>query len=950
MQLPDHGYRVYIESLFDEIGREVRVLFDRRDPASLLWPRRQALLDLVGILNGTQLSSVWVEDETIGWVYQYFNSDDERRQMRAENPTPRNSRELAVRNQFFTPHYVVRFLTDNTVGRVWYEMRQGDTRLRDLDCLVRRANETFLTDGEEPPPDVIPSDADMKQEEMLRRPLYVPFRPKKDPRDIRVLDPACGSGHFLLYAFDLLLAIYEEGWADDGSPVSEVTGQSLRDDYPEVQVLRAAMPGLILRHNLHGIDIDARCAQIGALALWTRAQRAFKQYDIPRYARPPIAKTNIVVAEPMPGGPVLRQDFVATLEPKLRQLVERVFEQMELAGEAGPLLRIEDRIRDVVRGTLGEHGELFRASDNERWQRAERDVLRALPTYTERAVDGASFQRRLFAEDTARGLGFIRLSQLTYDAIVMNPPFGDVTSKVTVQLSKDLKRSGNDIGAAFVDYAASRLAAGGALGVLLSTGPWFKPVFEKWRTRLFFGDDTSVRVAAHLGGEVLDGATVSASPFVVSRGRERPCAVFRHTRSDDLETDLLDAIGELASGSKNPNTLLLLPSSAAFLPGKPFCYWVSPTLRKTLSTMPPFEGTGGEVRTGLQTSDEPRFCRAWWEVPVDDMRWLPYSKSSPYSPFWDDYTWVELVGDDLREVSAFAKSKVQGIGYFLRPGVTYPSKSVLGFNARLHPKGCGFAHSGCVAFPKTMHPLGLLMFLSSRPVEYLISLYVGDLQGRAGVHPNQYEVGIVQRLPWPTIESTTADRLVELGARCVSTARDLNAFDETTHDFSAAVVDYAAGLDENFQALVRRETAAVWALADCRAQADSTVLECYGFSESDVAILEEAFSERVPPAKGRWRAYFGESGTDIDRESFNHRVVSWLMGIAMGRWKNVEVGMPPEHSPDTLIATPQNTSPALLGATAGGVLVDDPGHLDDVCARLAEALEHSKWEISFNEL
>lgn len=107
VQLSDHGYRLYIESLFDEMGREVRILFDRRDPASLLWPRRQALLDLLNILNAPDLVSVWSEDETIGWVYQFFNSGEERRQMREESQAPRNSRELAVRNQFFTPRYVV---------------------------------------------------------------------------------------------------------------------------------------------------------------------------------------------------------------------------------------------------------------------------------------------------------------------------------------------------------------------------------------------------------------------------------------------------------------------------------------------------------------------------------------------------------------------------------------------------------------------------------------------------------------------------------------------------------------------------------------------------------------------------------------------------------------------------------------------------------------------------
>ena len=99
------GYRLYVESIFDELSTEVKVLFDRRDPSSVLWPRRATFEQLLEILNSTELARVWAEDETIGWVYQFFNGQDERRKMREESQAPRNSRELAVRNQFFTPRY-----------------------------------------------------------------------------------------------------------------------------------------------------------------------------------------------------------------------------------------------------------------------------------------------------------------------------------------------------------------------------------------------------------------------------------------------------------------------------------------------------------------------------------------------------------------------------------------------------------------------------------------------------------------------------------------------------------------------------------------------------------------------------------------------------------------------------------------------------------------------------
>ena len=210
--LPDHGYRLYLECLFDEIGVEVGALFDRRHPSSLLWPRRPALLELLEILNRSALATIWTEDETIGWIYQYYNDETERKKMREESSAPRNSRELAVRNQFFTPRYVVQFLTDNTLGRIWYEMTRGETKLKEQ-CryLVRRPNEIFLQPGETTPEE--PKQDNLSQEDLLKQPVFIPHRPLKDPRTILMLDPACGSMHFGLYAFDLFEVIYDEAWA-----------------------------------------------------------------------------------------------------------------------------------------------------------------------------------------------------------------------------------------------------------------------------------------------------------------------------------------------------------------------------------------------------------------------------------------------------------------------------------------------------------------------------------------------------------------------------------------------------------------------------------------------------------------------------------------------------------------------------------------------------------------
>ena len=266
----------------------MKVLFDRRDPASVLWPKRSTFEQLLEILNSPQLANIWGEDETIGWVYQFFNSKEERAAMRdpkqGGSQAPRNSRELAVRNQFFTPRYVVQFLTDNTLGRIWYEMRDTKTALAEQCAyMVRKPGDDFAP------------------------------RPKKDPRDLRVLDPACGSGHFLLNAFDLLVTIYEEAYTDPDSPASEATAAGLAADYPSLDALRRAVPGLILAHNLHGVDIDPRCAQIAQLALWMRAQRAYRDLGLDRADRPKIRRSNIVIAEPLVADDRIAADFVSRL-------------------------------------------------------------------------------------------------------------------------------------------------------------------------------------------------------------------------------------------------------------------------------------------------------------------------------------------------------------------------------------------------------------------------------------------------------------------------------------------------------------------------------------------------------------------------------------------------------------------------------------------------------------
>jgi hypothetical protein len=509
--LPDSaGYRLFIETLFDELSTEVKVLFDRRDPASVLWPKRATFEALLDVLNGADLSGVWGEDETIGWVYQFFNSGDERKKMREESQAPRNSRELAIRNQFFTPRYVVEFLVDNTLGRTWIEMHGEGSALTER-CRYFVRSEGWRTRA----------------------------RPRKDPRDLRILDPACGSGHFLLYCFDLLLMIYEEAWAAEAAGArSHATGRTLRDDYPDLESLRRAVPALILEHNLHGVDIDPRAVQIAALALWLRAQRAWKDLRVPAAERPRVGRTHIVVAEPMPGDTALVEEFATRLDPPLlRDLFRKMVSEMRFAGDLGTLIPVEEGIAEELRRareqfvkqrqTTGflpgmeperKQGELdLSGIDDDRFfHETEASLVEALRHFAEAAAGGARVRRRLFAGDAAQGIALIDLLRTRFDVVLMNPPFGAASLAAKKEFETAYPRTKNDIYAAFVERGVGLLHPHGLLGAITSRTGFFLPSFQKWREEILLKQAPPL-VFADLGYGVMDSAMVEAAAYCLER-------------------------------------------------------------------------------------------------------------------------------------------------------------------------------------------------------------------------------------------------------------------------------------------------------------------------------------------------------------------------------------------------------------------------------------------------
>jgi hypothetical protein len=797
------AYRKFLNWLGGTLSEEIGVLFNPNDPANRIYPPQRVLDNVLALINDTELKDIWSQDETIGWVYQYFTPKELRDKARKESQAPRNSYELAFRNQFFTPRYVVEFLTDNTLGRTWYEMRKGDTVLKDR-CryLVRRPTEIFLKEEEGPPAEPEDASESLSQEELLKQPVYIPHRPKKEPREIKILDPACGSGHFLLYCFDLLQVIYEEAYDDPD------LGTILRKDYATIDDLRQAAPGLILKYNLHGIDIDLRATQIAALALWLRCQRAYQVLGLKNNEKPKITRSNIVCAEPMPGETDLLTEFTATLQPKvLGQLVESVFKKMKLAGEAGSLLKIEEEIREAASKARDDYikwkkqqkeaaGFLIKEvapktqpdlldfadlNDEAFLDQAEEEIVAALRQYVEKTSNGKAFRRRLFVEDAARGFALIDLCHKRFDAILMNPPFGNPSQVSKDYIVDEYSECKEDIDAAFVLRGIDLLGEHGFVGAIINRTQFFKSSLRKWRESVLLSR-CSIETAADLGFGVLD-ALVETAAYSVRKPAisSQPSLFFRLLKQENKGKGLL-SYSQILQKSTQPmvDTFSVLPVSFFDLPESRISYSASTSLRANFKRFPQFEGNTGRIRQGLATADNFRFIRLVWEVAPDtigssaeDMqgdsprRWAFFAKGGEYSPVYADIHLLVNWESDGEEMKNWASSLynnshwsriIKNVDCYFLPGLTFPRRTASGFGPQVLPPGCIFdAQAPSVLFDDYGDILPILGILVSKPIAALIEALVasGDAV-TSGSAARTYEVGIIGSLPIP--ELPDADR------------------------------------------------------------------------------------------------------------------------------------------------------------------------------------------------
>jgi len=986
----DVAYRHFLDWLGGLLSEEIGVLFNPNDPANRLYPRQKTLDEVLDLLNGggikpeeTELREewpkIWSQDETIGWVYQYFTPKELRDQSRKESATPRNSYELAFRNQFFTPRYVVEFLTDNTLGRIWFEMRKGDTKLKDqCQYMVRRPIEHFLKDGEQPPKDAAEGRDDLSQEELLKLPVYIPHRPKKDPRELRILDPASGSGHFLLYCFDLLLTIYDEAYGD-----TEL-GPALQKDYAKLEDLRRDVPRLILFHNVHGIDIDLRASQIAALALWLRCQRAYQEMGLKK-DRPQIKRSNFICAEPMPGEEQIFKEFVdqkfatGPEEKLLGRLVKVVFDKMKQAGEAGPLLKIEEEIREVVadarkqwvrestlavdrkgRTLLFSEAEMDRVkagpvqsflfsvseiSEANFFQRAEHEIVNALHGYAEQAQNGQRLQRRLFTDDAERGFAFVDLCHKRYDVVLMNPPFGTASLGSADYIGSKYPTWNKNVLCAFIERGLAFLSPLGALGAIFDRTAAIKSTYEDFRRAVFFASDRP-RYCGDLGWEVLD-ANVETSTMIWHSQKVMPCdAHFYDVRSVAAE-DKGSVLHDLVRHPSSPS-FTIVPVEAFFsLPNAAMGYDMPRFFIALASHRRSLGDSGMQAYTGAQMRAEQHF-RVFWECGLDQ-HFTPESSycymynGGEYSRYFLPPRDVALYGHNgeyVNEQDDTYSWRIQSKHAYFKSGVGFGKLGEF-LDAHYLRKGYLFTVEGqSIPLVSEHRKLVLLGLLNSTAFQIAINSYCGQ---------HKYS-GYLNLFPCPDTDEPVTKAIAATVLKAVSECEQWFAHEQTCLLFCGVpwlLVSQKHNIGSSYESYLESWRKHQSLLNEYFIKIDEMICQL-------LHVVEEAELKQIDALRARLTE---PHDSPYSASEYVSDSVDYCVSVALGRW-DVRLAAQDalkkqiDAAPDAYPSSPLGQLPGTdafsvdkstpnypIQIIESGIVVDDPQHPDDLVRRVKAVLE-----------
>lgn len=865
-------YRCYLLSVFDELSIELPAVFDRFSPFGLLFPDESTLMKLLELINDSQLSAwfdeqnavtvnFWKEDETLGWMFQDYNSLEERRKMREASSKPRNSREMAVRNQFFTPEYVVRFLTDNSLGRIWYEMTRGESRIGEEQCryMIRRPGEPL-------------------EERKL-----------KEPTEILSLDPTCGSMHFGLYLYEVYEYIYMDAW--DHQP-------SLLQKYREVHTresFRREVPKLILENNIYGCEIDSRALQIAALSLWLRAQKSYSQMELDAAERPLITRSNLVLAEAMPGNKRLLKGLMDEFDKPMQRLLTTIWNKMKYVGEAGLLFKMEKEISDDIEylrknwskvnqnrnvsfyDSEERRAEVMAANEARTELRHHKDeffeeiaerLQTALQELSSRLSEEEGYENALFSEDATRGFAFIELCQKRFDCIVMNPPFGEGSEHTSQYMNDNYPAWSKNLVCAFFDRMQEMLDDEGLVGAIFDRTVLIKSIYVDFRKHNLCG---TIKYCADTGWGVLD-ANVETAVLIVDSEQTNKQGIFINVYDEDpaIKGEKLFDILNVKSRDVSPHIYSAKSLDFMALPNSVIGYYFDRAIIEYFKhrsiVQYGFEAKGGN-KFHVQL-----FVRLFYEVEKSKI-FEPVAGNGKFSHFYATYRdmaeWKDN-GIRVRAMNLIRNPEAQKT-----IGVYYGERGEVLDAQILKPNM--FTTQGYIGIPANnkLHGFICLAFINSILSQYILNLYSG------GHKMTTY----VNQIPMPDYATRQSD-IERIVNAIIDIKRKWFSLDETNLEYHGLIAQMHIDttIDAALKKMQEQLTADYTRYEELVKENDDLWMDLADIDR------DSEFRQTLNDYKAR-RPYEellsidgASSQNVIDKKVMAQEIVMELVGMAFGRW------------------------------------------------------------------
>ena len=684
-------------------------MFERaEDYSELLMP--DDLLSPDSIL--ARLRAVMTEDackdvEIIGWLYQFYISEKKDQVFAGLKKNVKITAEnIPAATQLFTPHWIVRYLVENSLGRLWLLNRPQSKLAAQMDYYIA---------PEEPETDFL----------RIAR-----------PEDIRICDPAAGSGHMLTYAFDLLHAIYaEEGYDAD------------------------AIPALILTHNLHGVEIDDRAGALAAFALVMKAAAKLGRRKFLRLGVQP----NICVMQDVRFTGAEMQDVAAVVGRDLfTDALRETLGQFEAAKNFGSL--IVPKLRDPA------------------------EVARVVRL----KEFGGDLLLREVQERVLKVLEMAEALSPKYHVVVANPPYmggKGMNDKLGDWTKKHYPAAKSDLMTCFMVRSTTLLQTGGVWGMINLPSWMFLSSYEALRETLL--NSQSIQSLLHLGRGIFgsDFGTV-AMVAKATRPSSETAAVYRRLFDRHVQVRGSETIRNLFLDDVFGRHYLK-QNELKKIPGWPLAYWVSPSIRNLFAYGDTIEDLA-PVRQGFQTGDNDRFLRQWFETDFNEIglnksntaefhktkkRFAPYNKGGEYRRWFGNNDYV--VSFDLTSFDALSKmgNNLPSRQLYFRESMTWSSLSSGSFGARYNGIGYTFSAKGACAFPTSEFSSRVVLSLLNTKVTTKLLEFLSPTV--------DFNVGSLRQIPVTTKNLSEFHRSIEDQCdRLIQIARsDWDAY-ETSWDFT----------------------------------------------------------------------------------------------------------------------------------------------------------------------